>query len=80
MWYIVCVTICDKTEVNNMSVAERLILARGTEKREEVARAAGVSVSAIAMYENGARIPRDEIKVKLADYYNTTVQALFYSP
>lgn len=63
-----------------MSIAERLILARGDEKREEVARAVGISVSAIAMYENGARIPRDEIKVKLADYYNTTVQELFYSP
>lgn len=63
-----------------MSIAERLILARGDEKREEVARAVGISVSAIAMYENGARIPRDEIKVKLADYYNTTVQDLFYSP
>ena len=63
-----------------MSIAERLILARGDEKREEVARAVGISVSAIAMYENGAIIPRDEIKVKLADYYNTTVQELFYSP
>ena len=61
-----------------MTVAERLVQARGDKKREEVANAIGISLSAIAMYENGARIPRDETKVKLAKYYNTTVQALFF--
>ena len=61
-----------------MSVAERLVTARGKKSREEVANAVGVSVSAISMYENGARIPRDEIKVRLADYYKTTVQRLFF--
>lgn len=62
-----------------MSIAEKLIKARGNQSREEVSNAIGVSLSAITMYETGARIPRDEIKVKLADYYKTTVQALFYT-
>ena len=61
-----------------MSIAERLVKARGDRKREEVAKAVGVSISAIAMYENGDRIPRDETKVKLADYFGTTVQELFF--
>ncbi len=61
-----------------MTIAERLVKARGTRKREEVAAAVGVSLSAIAMYENGERIPRDETKIKLAKYYNTTVQKLFF--
>lgn len=61
-----------------MTVAERLIQARGGKKREEVANEVGVSLSAIAMYENGDRIPRDEIKVRLAKYYKTTVQELFF--
>ena len=61
-----------------MTVAERLVQARGDKKREEVAAAVGVSLSAIAMYENGERVPRDETKIKLADYYHTTVQALFF--
>ena len=43
-----------------MSVAERLVRARGDRRREDVANAVGVSVSAIAMYENGGRVPRDE--------------------
>lgn len=61
-----------------MTVAARLVAARGEQRREDVAKAVGISVSAIAMYENGERIPRDEIKVRLADYYNTTVQDLFF--
>ena len=52
-----------------MTIAERLVKARGSKKREEVAAAVGVSLSAIAMYENGERVPRDETKIKLADYY-----------
>lgn len=59
-------------------VAERLIKLRGEKSREEVANAVGVSKSAIAMYENGERIPRDAIKVELAKYYRTTVQKLFF--
>ncbi len=61
-----------------MTVAERLIKARGDKKREEVASAIGVSLSAITMYENGERIPRDETKIKLAEFYNKTVQELFF--
>ena len=63
---------CTKT------IGERLIEARGDQRREVVAAAVGVSLSAIAMYENNERVPRDEIKVRLADYYGTTVQALFF--
>lgn len=62
-----------------MRVAERLIEARGKTPRKEVADAVGVSLSALSMYENGQRIPRDEIKVKLAQYYRTSVQALFFT-
>lgn len=61
-----------------MNIAQRLIQARGNRRREDVANAVGISVSAIAMYENGERVPRDEIKIRLADYYKTTVQALFF--
>ena len=62
-----------------MTVAERLVAARGDRKREEVAAAVGVSLSAIAMYESGGRVPRDETKIKLAEYYHTTVQELFFN-
>lgn len=63
-----------------MDIAKRLVEARGTIPRASVARAVGVSLSAITMYETGKRIPRDEVKVRLANYYNTTVQELFFNP
>lgn len=63
-----------------MDIAKRLIAARGNIPRISVANAIGVSLSAITMYETGKRVPRDEIKVRLADYYNTSVQELFLIP
>lgn len=59
-------------------IAKRLRKARGDAPRENVASAVGITVSALSMYENGQRIPRDEIKIRLADYYKTSVQALFF--
>ena len=60
------------------TIAERLRKARGDTAREVVATACGISLSALSMYENGERVPRDEIKVRLAKFYKTTVQALFF--
>ena len=59
-------------------VAERLQRLRGERSREEGAKAVGVSISAIAMYENGERIPRDGIKLKIAEYYQKSVQEIFF--
>lgn len=59
-------------------VAKRLQKLRGNRSRDEVAKAIGVSVSAIAMYENGERIPRDGIKIKFAKYYQKSVQEIFF--
>jgi hypothetical protein len=72
-----------KTEVKNMTdpmkIGRRLADLRGDKTMKEVANAAGISVSALAMYESGKRVPRDEIKVTLARYYNTTVEAIFFT-
>lgn len=59
-------------------IGERLIKLRGSIPRDTVAKAVGISVSAISMYENGKRIPRDAIKIKLADYYSKSVQEIFF--
>lgn len=65
--------------MQNEMIAAKLRELRGEKSREEVANAVGTSVSAIQMYENGARIPRDEIKIKLAQFYGTTVAHIFFS-
>lgn len=58
---------------------KRISELRGKISREEVAAAVGISVSALGMYEIEARVPRDEVKIRLAEYFNVTVQELFYS-
>lgn len=61
------------------NIAEKLIALRGKKSRKEVAKALGLSISAISMYENGERIPRDSIKIKIANYYNKSVQEIFFN-
>lgn len=46
--------------------------------QEELAKIIGVGVSAISMYEQGNRVPRDEIKIKLAKFFNKSVQEIFF--
>lgn len=62
----------------NEIVAEKLVKLRGDKSRETVAKACGISISALAMYERGERIPRDDIKVRLAEYYNRSVNFIFF--
>ncbi|HHT7154703.1 helix-turn-helix transcriptional regulator (plasmid) [Bacillus thuringiensis] len=64
--------------MNYERVAKNLINLRNEKSREEVARAVGISVSTLQMYENGQRIPRDNIKIKLANFYGVTVQTIFF--
>ena len=49
------------------------------ETAEELATAINASASAIAMYENGYRIPRDEIKIRIAEHYVVPVESIFYT-
>ena len=63
----------------NELMAEKLKTLRGQRTQREVAEALGISLSAYAMYESGARVPRDEIKVRIAKYYNRSVKFLFFA-
>lgn len=63
---------------NAVVIGERLRKLRGDVPREIVAAECNISVSALAMYETGNRIPRDEIKVALAQYYGISVGDLFF--
>lgn len=47
--------------------------------RKEVAEAIGITRSAVAMYERGDRVPRDDIKAKLAAYYKRSVSSIFFA-
>lgn len=65
--------------VKKTGVGQKLKDLRGDRSRDSVAAAVGISSSALGMYENNLRMPRDDIKKKLADYYGVTVQHLFFT-
>lgn len=66
----------DKTKIGELLTKLR---EERNKSRQEVAEAIGVSLSAITMYELGQRIPRDEVKKKIAEYYNKSVQSIFFT-
>jgi len=45
----------------------------------QVAEETGIGRTALANYESGIRIPRDEAKVVIAEYYKRTVDDIFFS-
>ena len=61
-----------------MDLGKRLKELRGDRNREKVAEAVGISSSSLGMYECNKRIPRDDVKKKLADFYNVSIQQLFF--
>lgn len=65
--------------MNAIEIGKRLAELRGNRSQERVARDNDLSLSAYTKYERGERIPRDEIKIRLATYYNKTVQDIFFA-
>ena len=47
------------------------------ETQAEVAKNLGISKSAYNMYETGKRTPSDNVKRKIAEHFNRTVQFIF---
>ena len=66
-------------KLDNKAIAQRLIELRGDRSQKTVADACGISTSALAMYEQGNRIPRDDIKLKLSKYYKRSVNYIFFT-
>lgn len=61
-----------------MSAGTKLKALRGKKTQQQVANELGITKSALAMYERDKRVPRDEIKVRIAAYYGESVQAIFF--
>lgn len=62
------------------TVAERIKearLERGL-SQTELAKLCGISDSSIQMYEIGQRVPRDTLKIKIAEVLKKPVQDLFF--
>lgn len=61
------------------TIGQRLITLRGNKSLTDVARDLKISISALSMYENDKRVPRDEVKKQIADYYHTSVEMIFFA-
>lgn len=60
-------------------IGTRLKELRGSKTQAEVAKAIGVSQPAIALYETGDRIPQDDVKIKIANFFGVTVESIFFA-
>ena len=64
--------------MDKKSIAQRLKELRGDRSMKEVADACKIAKSTLAMYESGRRIPKDEIKVRIACFFKVSVETLFF--
>ena len=65
--------------MDSKKIGKLLTALRGEQSQRDVAKTLGLSPAAIRQYETGNRIPRDDIKEKIAKFYDKTVQEIFYS-
>lgn len=61
-----------------MSTPEILRALRGEKSQARIADEIGITKSSWAMYERGERVPRDEVKIRIAEYAGKSVQEIFY--
>ena len=64
--------------VGKEEMAKRLVALRGSKKSVEVAKCVGISTTALSNYEQGIRIPRDDVKARLANYYKVPIESIFF--
>lgn len=64
--------------INREGMGKKLRELRGSRTIKEISDATGLAWSTICSYELGQRVPEDKNKVKLAKYYNVTIQELFF--
>jgi DNA-binding XRE family transcriptional regulator len=60
-------------------IGQKLRNLRGNKPAESVAKDLEIGTSTIYMWENGERIPRDEMKIKLANYYGVSIEKIFFA-
>lgn len=65
--------------VDSKQIGQRLRALRGEKSLDVVADDIGISRSALNMYELGDRVPRDQRKILLAEYYGVSMEQLFFS-
>ena len=68
-----------RKQTNAAKIGTELRALRGGRTQREVAEAVHVTAQAIHKYEIGAMVPADDIKVALANYFDKTVEDIFFT-
>lgn len=61
-----------------MTSGEKMRTLRGEKSKRRVAEELGISFSSYVKYERNERIPRDDVKIRIAKYYRKSVQDIFF--
>jgi transcriptional regulator with XRE-family HTH domain len=65
--------------VNKKEIGKRLRELRGDKTLEEVAKELNVTPMAISLWERGERVPSDDMKIRIAAYYEQSVTEIFFA-
>ena len=65
--------------MDSKSIGCKLRALRGDLDAKTVSEALGISTSALFMYERGERIPRDQIKKRISQYFGESVEEIFFA-
>lgn len=65
--------------MDTKKIGKRLAKLRGDKPQARVAQDIGIAPTTLSMYENGERMPRDNIKLKISNYYGVTVESIFFT-
>jgi transcriptional regulator with XRE-family HTH domain len=65
--------------MDSIAIGKTLRELRGIRSIVDVCKDLDISPSALSMYEHGERIPRDEIKIRIAEYYGRSVGDIFFA-
>ena len=60
-------------------IGKTLVELRGDKTQIQVANDLNISDAALSSYEQGPRIPRDEVKIRIAKYYGVSVESIFFN-
>lgn len=63
--------------MNSIAVGAKIRAMRGAESQQALADKLKISKSALAMYERGERIPRDEVKIRIAQHFGVSIESIF---
>ena len=66
-------------EMDAKVIGARLRVLRGDRSVAEIAKSLDLSPSAWSMYENGERIPRDNIKLRISNYFQCPIHVIFFT-